>query len=187
MLEQVLLQITRLLSQFAIPYMVIGGQAVLRYGEPRLTKDIDITLGVAPDRAAELIAAAPEFGLQPWVDDPQTFVARNLVLPYIHAESGIRVDFIFSLSPYERAAIERAQIQRVGDTPVQFATVEDLVILKVFSGRPRDMEDVRSILGKRNEFDMDYTRKWLRELQLGLDQDFVGVFDELWHSTRNLG
>jgi hypothetical protein len=25
--------------------MVIGGQAVLLYGEPRLTKDIDITLG----------------------------------------------------------------------------------------------------------------------------------------------
>jgi hypothetical protein len=25
--------------------MIIGGQAVLLYGEPRLTKDIDITLG----------------------------------------------------------------------------------------------------------------------------------------------
>jgi hypothetical protein len=30
------------LSRNAIPYMVIGGQAVLLYGEPRLTKDIDI-------------------------------------------------------------------------------------------------------------------------------------------------
>lgn len=26
--------------------MVIGGQAMLLYGEPRLTKEIDITLGV---------------------------------------------------------------------------------------------------------------------------------------------
>jgi hypothetical protein len=33
-----------------IPYMIIGGQAVLLYGEPRLTKDIDITIGAGPDR-----------------------------------------------------------------------------------------------------------------------------------------
>ncbi len=30
----------------AIPYMVIGEQAVLLYGEPHLTKDIDITVGI---------------------------------------------------------------------------------------------------------------------------------------------
>jgi hypothetical protein len=29
--------------------MVIGGQAVLLYGEPRLTKDIDIALGIGID------------------------------------------------------------------------------------------------------------------------------------------
>lgn len=26
--------------------MIIGGQAVLLYGEPRLTKDLDVTLGI---------------------------------------------------------------------------------------------------------------------------------------------
>ena len=30
--------------------MLIGGQAVLLYGEPRLTRDIDITLGVDVDK-----------------------------------------------------------------------------------------------------------------------------------------
>jgi hypothetical protein len=34
------------LDEHHLPYMIIGGQAVLLYGEPRLTKDIDITLGV---------------------------------------------------------------------------------------------------------------------------------------------
>lgn len=29
--------------------MVIGGQAILLYGEPRLTRDIDITLGINVD------------------------------------------------------------------------------------------------------------------------------------------
>jgi hypothetical protein len=37
------------LNRHCIPYMVIGGQAVLIYGEPRLTKDIDIALGIGTD------------------------------------------------------------------------------------------------------------------------------------------
>ncbi len=36
------------LSHRDIPFMLIGGQAVLLHGGPRLTQDIDITLGVGP-------------------------------------------------------------------------------------------------------------------------------------------
>jgi hypothetical protein len=32
--------VARELKEASIPYMVIGGQAVLLYGEPRLTRDI---------------------------------------------------------------------------------------------------------------------------------------------------
>lgn len=46
MFQNLLKRVAGELSRNAIPYMVIGGQAVLLYGEPRLTKDIDITLGI---------------------------------------------------------------------------------------------------------------------------------------------
>jgi len=48
--EELLARIASALSRGNLPYMVIGGQAVLLYGEPRLTKDIDITLGIPIDR-----------------------------------------------------------------------------------------------------------------------------------------
>ncbi len=48
----------RLLDEHGVPYMVIGGQAVLLYGEPRLTRDIDITLGIGPQRAEEILNLA---------------------------------------------------------------------------------------------------------------------------------
>ncbi len=51
MFEELLKKIGLALDENAIPYMVIGGQAVLLYGEPRLTRDIDITLGVKPGKA----------------------------------------------------------------------------------------------------------------------------------------
>jgi len=43
--ERLFKKTARELSSQNIPYMVIEGQAVLLYGESRLTKDIDITLG----------------------------------------------------------------------------------------------------------------------------------------------
>jgi hypothetical protein len=46
MFQKLLKKIANELNTCNIPYMVIGGQAVLIYGEPRLTKDIDITLGI---------------------------------------------------------------------------------------------------------------------------------------------
>jgi len=44
--KELITKIGDALNRKSIPYMIIGGQAVLIYGEPRLTRDIDITLGI---------------------------------------------------------------------------------------------------------------------------------------------
>jgi hypothetical protein len=55
MFEELLARLASHLSRHNLPYMVTGGQAVLLYGEPRLTKDIDVTLGVDTDHLARLL------------------------------------------------------------------------------------------------------------------------------------
>ena len=55
MFESLLKKLSQELNLQSIPYMVIGGQAVLVYGEPRLTKDIDITLGINVDELDKLV------------------------------------------------------------------------------------------------------------------------------------
>ena len=50
MFQQLLVELARALNRREIEYMIIGGQAVLIYGEFRLTRDIDITLGVGEER-----------------------------------------------------------------------------------------------------------------------------------------
>lgn len=89
--------------------MIIGGQAVRIYGEPRLTRDIDVTLGVGPERLAEIIGLARLSAWRLLVETPQEFVQRTMVLPCIDPESNIRIDFIFSNSAYEQQAMERAR------------------------------------------------------------------------------
>jgi hypothetical protein len=83
-------------------------------------------------------------------------VEKNMVLPTLDKESGIRVDFIFSFSPYGRQAIERGKDIKLVRTTVRFASLEDLVIHKVIAGRARDLEDIRSILVKDPKYDSDY-------------------------------
>ena len=156
--------------------MVIGGQAVLLYGEPRLTRDIDITLGLGVDGLDKLLDVVPAVPLKVLVENVREFVTRTMVLPALEERSGIRVDFIFSFSLYERQAIERAVDVKMGRTIVKFGSVEDVVVHKIIAGRPRDLEDVRSILLKNPEYDSGYIERWLKEFEDSLGQSFLTVY-----------
>lgn len=176
MFENLLKRIAGELQSRAIPYMVIGGQAVLLYGEPRLTKDIDITLGVGTERVADVMAVTQRLRFKILVEDAEAFVRDTMVLPVADQNSGIRVDFIFSFSPYEREAIGRGKMVRFGDTDVCFASLEDLIVHKIIASRPRDMEDVRAILLKNPDYDRTYIEKWLREFDSVIGGEFLRVF-----------
>jgi len=178
MFTQLLKRIAATLDRLRIPYMIIGGQAVLLHGEPRLTRDIDITVGITTEEMDLMLDAVEDIGLIPLVD-PKDFSLRTLVLPCQDPESDIRVDFIFSFSPYEHQAMERVCLVEIEGVNVKFASAEDLVIHKVFAGRARDMEDVKSVLIKNPEMDSRYIRKWLSELAKATGEAFVSRFDDV--------
>lgn len=184
MFKNLLKKLARALVRSRIPYMVIGGQAVLLYGEPRLTKDIDLTLGVRPERLNQVIKLLIPLKVKILVEDPEEFVARTMVLPVLDVASGIRVDFIFSDSPYERQAIRRAVDVRFGTTKISFASIEDVIIHKIFAGRPRDLEDVQSILLKNQKHNTAYIRRWLKKLGEGVDSNFLSTFEVLLKEIR---
>jgi hypothetical protein len=153
--------------------MVIGGQAVLLYGEPRLTKDIDITLGIGIERLSDMKDLVDRLSLKYLTKDADAFARDTMVLPVIDSKSGIRVDFIFSNSTYERQAIERSRVVSLGRARVKFSALEDVIIHKLIAERPRDMEDVQSILLKNPEYDLAYLRKWLKEFDAALGKDYL--------------
>ena len=176
MFERLLKKIALQLKGASIPYMVIGGQAVLVYGEPRLTRDIDITLGMGVDGLDRVKKIIKAIGLKSLVEKEKAFVERNMVLPTLDKKSGIRVDFIFSFSPYERQAIGRARDIKLGRSLVRFASLEDVVIHKMIAGRARDLDDVKSILLKNPKYDLVYIKKWLKEFDKSLGGKFLKVF-----------
>ena len=161
MFQELLIKLARALDDARIPYMVIGGQAVLIHGEPRLTRDIDVTLGVDASQLARVRTAIQTIGLRPVVEDAEDFVRKTNVFPLSAESTPIRIDLIFSFTPYEAEAIRRAVGIRFGDATVRFAAVEDLIIHKMVAGRPRDIEDVRGVLAREPVLDESYVRRWL--------------------------
>lgn len=160
--------------------MLIGGQAVLLYGSPRLTKDIDITLGIGIDRIEVLSKILTETGLKPVPENPVEFAKKTFVLPARDEKTGIRVDFIFSFTPYEKEAIEQAREIEINGTKVKFARPEDIIIHKIFAGRPRDIEDARIILLKNPDCDLKYIEKWLKKFnKTAEDRDLVKIYKEI--------
>jgi predicted nucleotidyltransferase len=182
--ERLLKKIALQLKNASIPYMAIGGQAVLLYGEPRLTRDIDITLGIGVEELSRVKKIVRSMGLKILVKNDKEFVGKTMVLPTMDKVSSIRIDFTFSSSLYERQAIERARDVKLGRTSVRFASLEDLVIHKVIAGRARDLEDVRSILLKNPMYDLHYIEKWLAEFDKSLGERFLKVFRSIGKEIR---
>lgn len=183
MFEELLKKIADTLVNQDIPYMIIGGQALLLYGEPRLTKDIDITLGVGIEEIEKIKKVTKESNLIPLVRDINAFVKKTFVLP-AQDNTGIRVDFIFSQSSYERKAINRAVEVEIKNSKAKFASVEDFIIHKVISGRPRDIEDIKTVLLKNPQIDERYIFHWLGEFDRTLEQDFSKIFKETQKSIK---
>ena len=180
MFEKILSKIGASLKKHNIPYMIIGGQAVLLYGEPRLTRDIDITLGVNTEYVDELLKVIRELSLKPIPENIKLFIQQTMVLPALEEITGIRVDFIFSFTTYEIEAIKRARKITIMGQEVCFASPEDVIIHKIFAGRPRDIEDVRSIILKNSDMDIQYLRRWLKEFDKSSDKkDFLKTFEEV--------
>ena len=161
--EAALVLLARLLAKHQIPYMIIGGLANAVWGEPRATLDIDVTISADTSDAGR-ISSLLDRHFRALVSDPEAFAEETRVLP-LESRTGVRVDLIFGLLPFERDAIERAKPVAIADEEIRFCTPEDLILLKIISRRERDQADVQGILRRRlSGLDLEYLEPRIEEL-----------------------
>ena len=174
-------RITGELRSRRLDFMIIGGQAVLLHGRPRTTEDIDIVVGTDPSGLTTLLDACTALNLTVLADDVESFVERSFVLPVVDESTGIRVDFIFSSTNFEKVAIERVQQVELESESVPFASAEDLIILKLIAGRAVDLQDAESVARRKaTEIDWEYVTEWVnRFAQIEGHESLPGRLDEL--------
>jgi len=126
-------------------YCVIGAIALQRWGEPRATRDVDITLlcpfGSEASAADRLLAR-----FKPRIEGAREFALQRRVL-LLWAGDGIGLDVAFGALPFEERCVARASDWELSPAIVlHTCSAEDLVVLKTFAGRGQDWVDVNGIL-----------------------------------------
>ncbi len=177
-------EITSCLAEQNIPYAIIGGLAVQYWGEPRATRDIDITV-LVPTASLDAFLQQLISRFSPRVENAIAFARCSRML-LLQTESGIPIDISLGIPGYEEEVMKRAINVEwpTGDT-VRIISCEDLIIHKCVAGRPRDLEDVSGILQRQGKkVDIEYIRRWLRVFaKLAPELDVIGRFEAVLASS----
>ena len=176
----VLSKISELLKKNNLDYMIIGGQAVLVYGISRFTDDIDIVINTDIRKLELLNHIFNNSGFEKLQNDE--FTKKTFVFPLLDNDSKMRIDIIFSFSEFENEAISRAQSRMVSGTLVKYASIEDVIIMKIFAGRAVDLDDVRKLLIINKGIDKNYILKWLEKFDEDPELDITEKFKKILES-----
>lgn len=139
----VIIALSRVLPRFG-PWYLFGAQAVIAFGVPRLSADVDVTLRLAPESVEVFIDAMLADGFELRIPDPE-FVRRASVLPFVHMPTAMPVDVVLAGSGLEDEFLTRARPIEIDGVAVPTIDPADLVIAKILAGRPKDLEDARNL------------------------------------------
>ncbi len=139
------LELQARLEEIGLPYCFIGGIAVQRWGEPRLTVDADATVlsdWEHDERLSDALLASFPGRRQ----DAREFALRHRVL-LLRASDGTALDVALGAIPFERRSVERSTRWLLPEgQSLPTCSAEDLVVHKAFAARDRDWVDIEGVL-----------------------------------------
>lgn len=97
-----------MLGRLHAGWYVFGAQAVVLWGRPRLTADIDVTVQLGATRTGRLLAAMEEAGFALRVEGTPAFVEATRVLPFLHTASQWPLDLVLGGPGLEEEFLRRA-------------------------------------------------------------------------------
>lgn len=181
-------RLARFFTDRGIAYAIIGGFAVQRWGQPRFTRDVDVTILLPPGSEEatlrEMVAAFPAR-----VEDPVAFALEHRVLP-LTVPGGSEADVSPGLPGYDEEAIGRGVAYDLGGgRTVRLCSAEDLIIHKALAGRAQDVFDIEGIVARQGKvLDLAYVRRWLAELgQVSDDPEVPARFERIWAAIGPAG
>ena len=137
-------------------FCFIGGLAVIRWGEVRVTQDVDLSLlsgfGNEDTYVDSLLAR-----FRSRISEAKEFALTNRTLLLI-ASNEVAVDISLAGLPFEGEMVDRATpFSYAPDCSLVTCSAEDLVILKAFADRVKDWLDIEGILVRQGSgLDFEY-------------------------------
>ena len=132
-------------------WALVGAMAAARYrATPRLTTDVDILAEPVPGLADAFEAAGYDVtALAEPNEPPHLLLVRG---------KGDRIDILLPAVEYQRLVLDRAVDNVI--------TIEDVIVHKLIAWRPRDRNDIASILEAGHALDEGYIERWAAEWEV---------------------
>ena len=135
-------------------FCFIGGVAVQRWGQPRMTADVDLTV-VTGFGGEERYVDSLLGSFRGRIGDAREFALQHRTL-LLAASNGVHVDVALGAMPFEERTVDRASPFAISDREsITTCSAEDLVVHKAFAGRDKDWGDIRGIVVRQARLDHD--------------------------------
>lgn len=137
-------ELLQLLNEFNVEYLIVGGFAVMKYGEPRYTKDLDVWVHNSAQNSLRLVKALKKFGAPLEHDGitSETFSEKQVV--YQIGVAPVRIDILTEITGVKFSSAWKKRVaSSFFGVPVHFISLDDLVTNKQALGRSRDLKDLK--------------------------------------------
>jgi predicted nucleotidyltransferase len=162
-LERALLEAIGALDELGLRYAVVGGLAVGIWAQPRATRDVDLYAELPLAERAALQAALERRGFD--VPAMNEELQRFGVFRSKLRQERVFLDIFDSTGPLGASILERRKRVSTRSGDIWFVSAEDLAVLKAFSDRARDLDDLIALLTVPDPpLDVGYVEYWVRRL-----------------------
>ncbi len=134
----------KLLKEYNVRYLLIGGYAVGYHGYARATEDMNVWVAIHPENAQKIFSALKDFGF----DDPELKPELFLQKPKIIRMGfpPMRLEITTSISGVEfDECYQTRVVDKIDGVEVNLIDLENLKRNKMASGRTKDMADVEKL------------------------------------------
>ncbi|HEY4106880.1 MAG TPA: DUF6036 family nucleotidyltransferase [Polyangiaceae bacterium] len=159
LIEDALAALCAALSETRAPWMVIGGIAAIAHGVQRMTTDIDVVIRGDSIQLPALLSALGRHEIEPRMSQAEAFAAENLVLLVRHSATQVDLDLSFGWTAFECDAIASRVNARYGAISAPMTRVEELIVFKAIAARPRDVDDIQTLLTLYPRIDLSEVRQ----------------------------
>jgi len=160
-------------------YCFIGGIALQRWGQPRLTNDVDLTLLTGFGHEAAYVDVLLKH-YRARIPHGREFALEHRTL-LLQSQDGIPIDVALGGIDFEERVVSRAtRYEFLPGVSLLTCSAEDLIILKAFADRPRDWGDVETIIARQQtQLDWRYILEQLEPLCQA--KEMPEIMDRLLH------
>jgi len=150
-LDNVAARFARACRRAEVDHLFVGGFAVVAWGQPRTTSDIDTLLRYGEEDVERLVGALADEDLETSTRDLRAALTDGSHVSVFTGDPILTVDIKPALDASEVEQIQDGVEVQLDEGPVSVAPPADTVVFKVLFGSEQDLQDARSILARQGD------------------------------------